>query len=176
MGQTDVTRKGIFACLVSLLDQDPSDTDPVPVTFEVQNAIFGIGHSATVNPEEIVILIPGTYTLTAQGQVGKNSGGTKVDLDIFFQIDRQDGNGFVNVENSAIDITIKDSEVTLVGVVSLTDVALAQWKYRVMQKSDGVASGLGLKAQAAITGPPAIPAIPSIIWTAFKNAESGAPV
>lgn len=174
--QTDVTRRSIFACLASGLDQLPLSTNPVSITFDIENAINGLDHSTSVSPEEIVIRIPGTYTVTAQGQVGKNSGGIKDDHDTFLQWDRQDGAGFVDVPNSNIITTIKDSEITFVGVVSLTDVLLATWKIRIMQRLSNAAVGLGLHTTPAVGGPPTTPLTPSMILTVVFNAAAGAPV
>lgn len=174
--QTDGTRKSIFADFSSLVNQIPLNTNPVMVTLESTDGIFGIGHSDTVNPEEITILTPGTYTITAQAQVGKASGGVKRDQDFFFQIDRQDGNGFVDIPDSNAITTIKDSEITLIAMLSLVKILLAQWKVRVMQRVSSTTGGLGLIAFPAVVGPPTVPHTPSIIVTIFKNAEAGAPL
>lgn len=153
----------IHALLSDSLDQEPTDTNPTVIKYTTQDDIVGLTHSTTVNPGEITIEADGTYLVSPQPQVGKDSGGTAQTFDMFMQVDR--GSGFVDEANSNIKLTIKDSDVTDV-IVSMFTVDLeAGDKLRMMQRVSSSSVGLGLKATAAETGPPTIPATPSIIFT-----------
>jgi len=159
---SDIDRtKSIFIQLSSSVNQDPVDTNPTVITFNTQDAIAGITHSTTVNPGEITIVTEGVYFIAPQPQVGKTSGATKTDFDVFMQVDR--GSGFVDEPNSNIKLTIKDSDITDV-IVSAIGMSLNVGdKIRVMQRISSSSVGMGLKATAAEIGPPTIPATPAII-------------
>ncbi len=153
----------IFAQLSSFVDQIPTGTDPQVITYNTQDAINRINHSTTVNPGEITITVGGTYFVSPQPQVGKDSGGTKVDFDMFLQVDR---NGtFVNEPNSNIKLTIKDADVTDVIVSAFTIELGAGEKIRMMQRTSNSGVGMGLK-NTNITG--AVPRTPSIIFTMYR--------
>ena len=95
----------IFAHLSSGVDQVPGDTNPTVVTFNTQDGIAGLTHSTSVNPGEITMDTSGVYFVSHQPQVGKDSGATKTDFDMFWQIDR--GGGFTDELNSNSKLTIK---------------------------------------------------------------------
>lgn len=162
-----MTDAPIFAVLSSALDQVPSTTDPTVMTFEVQDGLEGLTHSTTVNPGEVTIQIAGTYFMMPQPQIGKLSGGTALDFDMFFQIDR--GSGFVDEPNSNVKETIKDSDRTDVLVLALDLKLDAGDKIRVLQKVSSTAGGLGIRGAAAVVGPPTVPATPSIIFTMHRS-------
>ena len=110
-----VTKSGratapVFARLSSSVDQEPVDTNPVVVTYDIQDAIAGLTHSTTVNPGEVTIITTGTYFVYPQPQVGKATGGTKIDFDVFLQVDR--GSGFADEGNTNIKMTIKAKELS----------------------------------------------------------------
>lgn len=161
----------IYAQLNSSVNQNPTDTNPVVITYNTQDAISGLTHSTTVNPGEITIDTEGLYLVSPQPQVGKTTGGTKVDFDMFLQVDR--GAGFVDEPNSNIKLTIKDSDITDVIVSVFTIELLVGDKIRMMQKTSNSAVGMGLKNTDPVTGPPSIPRTPSIIFT--MNRVGGIP-
>jgi len=159
---SDIDRtKSIFIQLSSSVDQTPVDTNPTVITFNTQDAIAGITHSTSVNPGEITIVTEGVYFISPQPQVGKTSGATKTDFDVFLQVDR--GSGFVDAPNSNIKLTIKDSDITDVAVAAIGLSLNVGDKIRLMQRVSSSSVGMGLKATAAETGPPTIPATPAII-------------
>ena len=158
--------KSIFAQLSSSVDQDPADTNPTVVTYNTQDDIAGITHSTTVNPGEITIDTAGTYFVSPQPQVGKTTGGVKVDFDMFWQIDR--GAGFVDEVNSNVKLTIKDAEITDVIVSAFTVQLNAGDKIRMMQKTSATGAGMGLKNTDPVTGPPTVPRTPSIILSIHR--------
>ena len=155
-----------FAQLNSNVDQEPTVTTPVVITYNVQDAINNLTHSTSVNAGEITIDIGGTYFVMAQPQVGKDSGGTAQTFDMFLQVDR--GSGFVDEANSNIKITIRDSGDTDVIVSGFTISLAATEKIRMMQRVSSSSVGLGCKVTAAEVGPPTVPLTPSIIFTILR--------
>jgi len=158
----------IFAQLSSSVDQEPTVTTPVVITYNKQDAIKKITHSTSDNPGEITIDVGGTYFVMAQPQVGKDSGGTAQTLDMFLQVNRAAG-GFVDEVNSNIKITIRDAGDTDVIVSGFTIELAAGDKIRMMQRISSSSVGLGCKVTAAETGPPTIPLTPSIIFTMLRT-------
>ena len=162
----DVDRSSsIFAQLHSIIDQIPTDVNPTVITYTNHDAINGIGHSTTINTGELEILpgFKGTYFIMAQPQVGKDSGGVKVDFDMFLQVDR--GSGFVDEPNSNIILTIKDFDITDTIVSAITIQLQVGDKVRMMQAVSNAAVGMGLKNTDPVVGPPSVPRTPSIIFT-----------
>ncbi len=165
----DVDRSSsIFAQLHSIIDQIPTDVNPTVITYTNHDAINGIGHSTTINTGELEILpgFDGTYFIMAQPQVGKDSGGTKVDFEMFLQVDRN--GGFVDEPNSNIKLTIKDVDITDVIVSAITIQLQVGDKIRMMQKVSNAGVGMGLKNTDPVVGPPTAPRTPSIIITMFR--------
>jgi len=160
------TDSPIYAQLSSLVDQDPTVTTPVSITFDIQDAIQGITHSASVNPEEITIDIQGTYFVSPQCQVGVESGGADKIWDQFVQLDT--GSGFVDIANSNIKTALLTSDETYVMVSAFTIGLNKGDKLRFQQRVSDSSSGMGLKFTANEVGPPTIPATPSIIFTMFR--------
>lgn len=156
----------VFAQLSSSVNQEPTVTTPVVITYDTQDAIQGITHSTTVLPGEITIIHGGTYFIMPQPQVGKTSGGTAQTFDMFAQSDR--GSGFVDEPNSNIKLTVVsagDDDVIVAGAT----VSLAQGDIiRFMMRVSSSAVGMGLKRTAPEVGPPTVPATPSIIFTMYR--------
>jgi len=155
-----------FAQLSSSVDQEPTVTTPIVITYNTQDDISGITHSTTVDPGEITIDTAGTYYVMPQPQVGKDSGGAAQTLNVYAQLDT--GSGFVDVPNSNIKITVSDNTATDVIVSGFTLVLAIGDKIRILQRITNTSVGLGLKFTAAEVGPPTIPATPSIIFTMFR--------
>lgn len=156
----------IYAQLNSSVDQIPASTNPQVITYNTQDAINGLTHSISVNPGEITIDTAGAYFVSPQPQVSKDSGGVKVDFDMFLQVDR--GSGFVDEANSNIKLAIKDSDVTDVIVSAFTIILNVGDKIRMMQKTSATGVGMGLKNTDPVTGPPSVPRTPSIIFTMYR--------
>ncbi len=155
-----------YVQLSSSVNQEPADTSPTVITYNTQDAISGITHSTTVNPGELTIVTAGTYFISPQPQVGKASGGLKVDFDMFLQVDR--GSGFVDEPNSNIKLTIKDPDVTDVIILAFTLQLNAGDKIRLMQRISSSTVGMGLKNTDPVVGPPTVPRTPSIIFTMYR--------
>ncbi len=153
----------IFAQLSSSVDQIPVSTNPEVITYNIQDDINRITHSTSVNPGELTITVTGTYLISAQPQVSKDSGGGKVDFDMFLQVDR---NGtFIKEANTNIKLTIKDSDITDVIVSALTVQLDAGEKIRMMQKTSAIGVGMGLKNSDPTAD---VPRTPSIIFTMYR--------
>ncbi len=153
----------IFAQLSSFVDQIPTNTTPTVITYNVQDDINRINHSTSVNPGELTITTAGVYFISPQPQVGKDSGGVKVDFDMFLQINR---NGtFLNEPNSNIKLTIKDPDITDVIVLAFTIELEVGEKIRMMQRVSSDSVGMGLKNTNATSE---VPRTPSIIFTMYR--------
>jgi len=158
-----VIDNSIFAQLSSSVNQEPTNTSPLVITYDTQDAISGLTHSVSTNPGEITIDTAGTYFVSPQPQVAKDSGGVKVDFDMFLQVDR---NGtFLNEPNSNIRLTIKDSDITDVIVSAFTIELEVGEKIRLMQKVSDSGVGMGLKNTNATAE---VPRTPSIIFTMYR--------
>lgn len=157
-----------FAQMSDKNNQNPGVTTPVVITLDTNDAIQGISHSETVNPEEITVNKDGTYIIAVQPQVGKTSGGAANIFDTFLQKDT--GGGFADVANTNIKLIIKDQDLTDVIIrVCVIDFNSGD-KLRLMQRVSSSSVGLGLKATAAEVGPPTVPATPSIIVIILRIA------
>ncbi len=153
----------IFAQLSSSVDQIPVSTNPEVITYNTQDDINRINHSTSVNPGEITIIVTGTYFVSPQPQVAKDSGGGKVDFDMFLQVNR---NGtFLKEPNSNIKLVIKDPDITDVIVSAFTIQLEAGEKIRMMQKTSATGVGMGLKNSDPIGD---VPRTPSIIFTMYR--------
>lgn len=166
VGVASVVGATQFAQLSDKNDQNPSVTTPVAITLDTNDALQGITHSETVNPDEITINEDGVYTIIAQPQVGKTSGATAVTFDMFMQLDT--GSGFADVARTNVKLVVKDFALTDVLVFAQGVDLNSGDKIRLMQRTSSTGVGMGLKATAAEVGPPTIPATPSIIVTIFK--------
>lgn len=154
-----------FAQLSSELNQEPSVTTPVVITYDVQDSIQGLEHSTTVNPGEIKVTQGGAglYLVAVQPQVAKDTGGSPLRFDLFLQVDR--GAGFVDEPNSNVILTIKDKDITDVLILIMALKLNFEDKVRLMQRISDTGLGLGLRFTVAEVGPPTIPATPSIIFS-----------
>jgi hypothetical protein len=87
----------------------PNDTKPVYVTMNSNDYInAGITHSSTRNPADVVINEDGTYLIVAAGQVGKTSGNTTCNVDLWL---RENGQFVANSNTRAAVNTANDTIV-----------------------------------------------------------------
>lgn len=156
----------IYAQLSSSVDQEPGDTNPTVITYNIQDAISNLSHSTMTNPGEVTINTSGVYFFSPQPQVGKDSGGVKVDFDMFLQTDT--GGGFADIDNSNIKLTIKDADITDVIIINILIFLDVGDKIRFMQRVSDSSVGMGLKNTDPVVGPPTIPRTPSIIFTMYR--------
>ena len=161
-----VTDNTIFAQLSSSVTQNPTNTTPLVITYNTQDGINRINHSTSINPGEITIVVAGMYFVTPQPQVGKTSGATSVDFDMFLQVNRN--GSFVDEPNSNVKLSIKDQDLTDVIVSAFTISLDTGDKIRMMQVTSDAGVGMGLKNIDPVIGPPSMPRTPSIIFTIYR--------
>ena len=160
------TDSAIFAQLSSNVNQEPTVTTPVVITYNVQDALEGMTHSISVNSGEVTVDIGGTYFVIVKPQAGKDSGGSAETFDMFVQLDT--GSGFADLANSNIKLTIKDAGDDDVIVSGFTISLSAGNKIRFLQRVSSTSVGMGLKFTAAEVGPPTVPVTSSIVFTMFR--------
>jgi len=112
----------------------------------------GITHSSTRNSDDVIVNQDGTYLIVAAGQVGKSSGNTTCNVDLWLS---QNGEFVANSNTRASVITVNDTIV-------LVSQAIMPLKANdtintVMSVSD-IGQGCGL-INTALPGEPNIPAI-----------------
>jgi len=152
----------IYAQLSDSTTQTPGTTNPTAITMNTDDEISGISHSAGV----LTIDTTGVYWFDLECQVGKASGGTAIQVDIFAQEDV--GAGYVDIDNTAIRITVKDSDRTDVVTFVIARSLVATDKIRFMIKVSTTTGSPGIYATAAVVGPPSVPATPSVILSIHK--------
>lgn len=160
----DIT--AVYAQLSDSTTQMPGTTNPTAITIDTDDEISGIAHSAGV----ITISTAGVYWFDFEPQVAKASGGTAIQVDVFAQEDV--GAGYVDIANSTIRITVKDSDRTDVVSLIFTRSLAATDKIRFMMKVSTTTGSPGIYATAAVVGPPSIPATPSAILSIHKVGDA----
>ena len=131
----------------------PQVTKPVYVIMDSNDYINGgITHSSTRNSDDVIVNQDGTYLIVAAGQVGKSSGNTTCNVDLWLS---QNGEFVANSNTRASVITVNDTIV-------LVSQAIMPLKANdtintVMSVSD-IGQGCGL-INTALPGEPNIPAI-----------------
>jgi len=114
----------LFAQLSDSTAQKPSVTTPIVVTFDTNDDIRGIAHSIISATEDIIINIPGEYTLFAQPQVERTSGAASEEFHMWVRIGTDDKGGVssVSVANPSV-ITTDDPHGLVNGqTVEISDV------------------------------------------------------
>jgi hypothetical protein len=118
----------------------------------------GITHSSTRNPADVVINQDGTYLVVAAAQVGKTSGSTTCNVDLWL---RQNGEFVANSNTRASVNTVNDTIV----LVSQAIMPLNQNDtINTIMSVSAPGQGCGL----INTAPAAEPNIPAIIFSIVK--------
>ncbi len=86
-----------FAQLSDSTNQKPSATTPVVITFDTNDDIRGITHGTSLATEDIIIDFDGTYTVIAQPQIEKTSGGGTEFFHMWARIGPDDKGGITAV-------------------------------------------------------------------------------
>lgn len=131
----------------------PNVTQPVFVIMDSNDYINGgITHSNSRNSADVIINEAGTYLVVAAGQVGKTSGNTTCNVDLWL---RQNGEDVAN-SNTRSSVLIPDDTIVLVSQAILplkpTDTI------NTLMSVDATDQGCGL-INTALPGEPTIPAI-----------------
>jgi hypothetical protein len=147
------------AQLSHTLSIQPTDTKPVYVNLNSNDYINGgITHSSTRNAADVIVNEPGTYLIVAAGQVGKTSGNTTCNVDLWL---RQNGEFVANSNTRASVNTVND---TIVLVSQAIMPLSANDTINTILSVSAVDQGCGL---INIT-PPGEPNIPAIIFSIVK--------
>jgi len=147
------------AQLSSTVSIQPNDTKPVKVTMNSNDFInAGITHSNTSNTGDVIVNEPGAYLIVAAGQVGKTSGTTNCNVDLWLSQNGKD----VSNSNTRASIMTKDDTIVLVSQ------AIMQ-----LAKGDNISAMLSVSATGQgcgliNTAPPGEPDIPAIIFSIAK--------
>ena len=137
----------------------PKDTKPVYVNMNSNDYINGgITHSSTRNAADVIVNEKGTYLIVAAGQVGKTSGNTTCNVDLWLS---QNGQYVANSNTRAAVNTAND---TIVLVSQAVLPLKANDTINTMMSVSQVDQGCGL----IDTAPSTEPNIPAIIFSIVR--------
>jgi len=137
----------------------PNVTKPVYVPMNSNDYINGgITHSDTRNPADVIINQDGTYLIVAAGQVGKTSGSTTCNVDLWLS---QNGEYVVN-SNTRASINTANDTIVLVSQAIMP--LKANDTLNTVMSVSATGQGCGLINIA----PPSGPNIPSIIFSIVR--------
>lgn len=148
--QTDSAPAAQLSSTVSI---QPKDTKPMKVTMNSNDFInAGVTHSNSSNTDDVTVNEAGAYLIVASGQVGKTSGDTTCNVDLWLSQNGKD------VGNSNTRASLKTKDDTIV-IVSQAILQLAKGDtISTMVSVSAAGQGCGL-INTAPTGEPDIPAI-----------------
>ena len=140
----------------------PNVTKPVYVIMNSNDYInAGITHSSTRNPADVIINSDGTYLIVAAGQVGKTSGSTTCNVDLWL---RQNGQ-FVANSNTRASVNAPNDTIVLVSQAIMplkaNDIINTVMSVSVTDQGCGLIN----------TAPSTEPNIPAIIFSIVKIGD-----
>jgi hypothetical protein len=147
------------AQLSSTVSIQPKDTKPVKVTMNSNDFInAGITHSNSSNTGDVIVNEPGVYVIIASGQVGKTSGNTNCNVDLWLSQNGKD----VSNSNTRASVITKDDTIVLVSQAILQ-----------LAKGDTISAMMSVSAPdqgcgLINTAPSGEPDIPAIIFSIAK--------
>jgi hypothetical protein len=147
------------AQLSSTVSIQPNVTTPVVVTMNSNDYInAGITHSNTSKTGDVIVNEAGAYLVVAAGQVGKTSGSTTCNVDLWL---RQNGADVAN-SNTRASVISKDDTIVLVSQAILS-----------LHKGDTINTMISVSATGQgcgliNTAPSGEPDIPAIIFSIAK--------
>ena len=137
----------------------PNVTKPIYVPMNSNDYINGgITHSSTRNPADVIVNQDGTYLVVAAGQVGKTSGNTTCNFDLWL---KQNGQDVAN-SNTRYNVNTKNETVVLVSQAIMP--LKANDTINTMMSVSQTNQGCGL----INTLPPGEPDIPAIIFSIIR--------
>ena len=137
----------------------PKDTKPVYVNMNSNDYINGgITHSDTRNQADVIINQDGSYLIVAAGQVGKTSGNTTCNVDLWLSQNGQ------YVANSNTRASVNTANDTIVLVSQAIMPLKANDTINTMMSVSATNQGCGL----INTSLPSEPTIPAIIFTIVR--------
>ena len=137
----------------------PNDTKPIYVIMNSNDYINGgITHSSTRNPANVIVNEDGTYLIVAAGQVGKTSGNTTCNVDLWLS---QNGEYVAN-SNTRASVNTANDTIVLVSQAVLplkaTDIINTVMSVSASDQGCGLIN----------TAPSAEPNIPSLIFSIVR--------
>ena len=147
--------KAIYGQFSSTASQQPSTTSPTLVTLNQNDDVSGITHSTSVNSDRVYVNKTGRYLIILNGQAGKTSGTTAINVRLWLRKNGVD----VAHSNSVFNVLATTDTSTLICsvVLSLTD---GDYVSGVMSVSS-TGAGAGLITSA----PSGEPVVPSALFT-----------
>jgi len=140
----------------------PNVTKPVYVPMNSNDYINGgITHSSTRNPADVVVNQDGSYLIVAAGQVGKTSGSTTCNVDLWLS---QNGEYVANSNTRASVNAVND---TIVLVSQAIMPLKANDVINTVMSVSATNQGCGL----INTAPPSEPNIPAIIFSLVRTGN-----
>lgn len=137
----------------------PNVTKPVYVPMDSNDYINGgITHSSTRNPADVIINEAGTYLIVAAGQVGKTSGTTTCNVDLWLGLNGE----FVANSNTRASVNVKNDTTVLVSQAIMP--LKANDIVNTVMSVSTTGQGCGLINISS----PAEPNIPAIIFSIVK--------
>lgn len=137
----------------------PNVTNPVFVSMNSNDYINGgITHSSSRNTADVIVNEEGTYLIVAAGQVGKTSGNTTCNVDLWL---RQNGEDVAN-SNTRASVLIPDDTIVLVSQAILP--LKPDDTVNTLMSVSATDQGCGLINTAL----PTEPTIPAIIFSIVK--------
>ena len=137
----------------------PNVTKPVYVPMNSNDYINGgITHSDTRNPTDVIINQDGTYLIVAAGQVGKTSGSTTCNVDLWLSQNSE------YVVNSNTRASVNTANDTIVLVSQAIMPLKANDTINTIMSVSATGQGCGLINIA----PPSAPNIPAIIFSIVR--------
>ena len=137
----------------------PNVTQPVYVPMNSNDYINGgISHSDTRNPTDVIINQDGTYLIVAAGQVGKTSGTTTCNVDLWLSQNSE------YVVNSNTRASVNTANDTIVLVSQAIMPLKANDTINTVMSVSAADQGCGLTNIA----PPSAPNIPAIIFSIVR--------
>ena len=137
----------------------PNVTKPVYVPMNSNDYINGgITHSDTRNPTDVIINQDGTYLIVAAGQVGKTSGNTTCNVDLWLSQNSE------YVVNSNTRASVNTANDTIVLVSQAIMPLKANDTINTVMSVSATGQGCGLINIA----PPSAPNIPAIIFSIVR--------
>jgi hypothetical protein len=160
LAQLDTLTAGTPAAQLSHTKSiQPNATKPVYVIMNSNDYINGgISHSTSRNAADVVVNKDGSYLIVASGQVGKTSGTTNCNVDLWLKQNNED----VANSNTRYSVNTRNNTVVLVSQAIMP--LKVNDTVDTMMSVSATGQGCGL----INTAPPAEPDIPAIIFSIVR--------
>lgn len=147
------------AQLLHIVSIQPNVTKPVYVPMNSIDYINGgITHSDTRNPADVIVNQDGSYLIVAAGQVGKTSGNTTCNVDLWLSLNGE----YVANSNTRASVNTANDTIVLVSQAIMP-----------LKANDNINTVMAISVSDQRCGliniaPPSAPNIPAIIFTIVR--------